>query len=367
MPDESVFQAQHAFLDLEASVGTHRAVAQMEAALMQVPSAVAALVSAQARQVALLPSASRGFATALSAVAPDRLVEVFVTRQEWAAHLMCISVTLRATLRVVEQSSQETLTAAFARALSGRDRHRVAVVSVPLLPSHSGLCNDLEGLASVVRDARGWLFVDASQAVGQQPVSFERSQADVMVFPARKWLRGPRGIAALVLSDRALDEFGPPAAPDIHGTQWLDMGGKAPRLTHGSGAARFQPYEHHPALRLGLTAAVKVLNALGTATVQERICERASALRQRLATVASLQVEQDANSGLVCMRFPRPLQHEYMVRELWSRGIHAAAIGARYAPLLMGAHDSLIRMSPHAITTDEEIEVTARALEHLAS
>jgi len=47
LPDQSVFDAQRDFLDLEASLGMHRAVDRMGDALTEVPALVARLIGAQ--------------------------------------------------------------------------------------------------------------------------------------------------------------------------------------------------------------------------------------------------------------------------------------------------------------------------------
>lgn len=363
LPSAAVFNAERDFLELEARLGTHRAVERMHSALAAVADAVATLVSAQTHQVALLDSASRGFAVALSAVVPDRPIEVFVSRHEWAADLMCVSAMARASLRVVERECEQTWARAIATALERRDAQRVAIVSLPIVANHSGFVNDLTGVSTVVREAGGWLFIDASQSVGQMPSDFAALGADALFFPARKWLRGPRGVAALVLSDRALDAFGTPAAPDIFGTKWSRSNESSGVLSHCGGATRFQRYEHHPALRLGFSAAINALLQVGVLVVQARIRERATKLRGALAEVPNVRLLDGTENGLVCFR-PRVrarLSSEAAVHALWENNVNAAAIGTRDAPLFL-CSDSLIRLSPHVITTDREIERATQVL-----
>jgi cysteine desulfurase/selenocysteine lyase len=190
-------------------------------------------------------------------------------------------------------------------------------------------------------------------------------EADALHFPARKWLRGPRGIAVLALSRRALSAFGAPAAPDIHGCRLLRGGGaQADVMSGADDASRYQPYGQHPALVLALGAAVRVLADIGGDAVRARVQERAVALRTALHTVPGVQPADDGGSGLVCLRCNRPA--EAVVKDLWLHEINAAAVGSRYAPLQIPPGECLLRFSPHVTTTDDEIERAAIALARLS-
>ena len=366
LPDERVFLAQSSYLELEAQIGTHRAAARLQAQLDEVPAKAAGLVEGQPHQVAFVGSASLGFASTLSAVAPDQPLEVFVSRHEWASNLMCVAAMRRASIRVVEHESSRSWAESFALAMVRREADSVPVLSVPLISSHSGVVNDLAGLDRIALENGGWLFVDASQAVGQRAVNMRSLNADVLSFPARKWLRGPRGIAVVVLSDRALASFGASWASDIHGSCWSREAGLT-RPRHSS-AGRFQPYGLHPGLVLGLGAAVDVLRDHGIEHVHKRVLERAAALRHRLRQVKQVcEADDDGGSGIVCMQVDPPSHGtaDEVVRELWARGVNAAAVGERYAPLQMAGLPSLLRLSVHAFTTDDEIELAAATLDEV--
>ena len=47
----------------------------------------------------------------------------------------------------------------------------------------------------------------------------------------------------------------------------------------------------------------------------------------------------------------------------WCAGVNAAVLGARYAPLAFDAKDSLIRLSPHVVTSERELEQALALLE----
>ena len=375
LPAQAVFDAQRDFLDLEALLGTHRAVDRMGDALAEVPALVARLISAQPEHIALVDSAARGWAQALSAVAPGQLLEVFVSRQEWAANVMTVANLARARMTIVPHPVDGGWARAVATALDQRDRSRIPVVSLPLQSSFCGEPNRLDGVASLVRDAAGWLFVDASQAIGQSVVDMQTLGADVLVFPARKWLRGPRGISVMALSARALSGqastsmasdlkptcFGLPAMLDVHGTRIDMLDDTAVTLSAKPGASRFQAYDYAPALRLGLGAAVATLLASTVDKVSAQILAMATGLRARMMQIDGVSLADAGGSGLVCLRM-YGVDHQAVVRGLWQRHINIATVGAVYAPLAFSADDSVLRLSPHVLNQEWELDRVQEAI-----
>lgn len=369
LPDRAVFEAQRDFLDLEASLGMHRAVDRVRDALAEVPVLVARLIGSQPEHIAFVDSAARGWAQALSAVAPERLLEVFVSRQEWAANLMTVANLARASMTIVPDPVDGDWARVVTMALDRRDHSRIPVVSLPLQSSFCGEPNQLEGVAQIVRHAKGWLFVDASQAIGQSVVDMQTLGADVLVFPARKWLRGPRGISVLALSARALTlarpassmidgeakHLGLPFMLDVHGTRIEASEETSLALAPKPGASRFQAYDYAPALRLGLGAAVAALLASGVDRVQANILDLAAGLRARIAQIDGISLADAGGSGLVCLRVDG-VDHQALVQGLWRRGINIATIGAVYAPLAFVGDDSVLRLSPHIVSEEWELD-----------
>lgn len=356
LPDQAVFDAQRDYLDLDATLGTHRAVDRMGDALAGVPALVARLIGTAPEHIAFIDSAARGWAQALSAVAPGQLLEVFVSRQEWAANLMTLANLPRARMTVMPTPSDGDWARTVATALADRERDRVPVVSLPMQSSFCGVPNRLDGVATHVRDAGGWFFVDASQAVGQTDVNMAAIGTDVLVFPARKWLRGPRGIGVLALSARTVsddDGLGLPGMLDVHGTRIsrIDPLTLAPK----PGASRFQAYDFSPALRLGLGAAVRSLLDVGVDAVRGRVLSLAAALRERLMQIEGVHLADAGGSGLVCLRVDGA-DHAALVHALWRRGVNVASVGDVYAPLAFAAGDSVMRLSPHAMNEEWELD-----------
>jgi len=104
------------------------------------------------------------------------------------------------------------------RALLARPGCRL--VSISWVPTNSGLVQRVHEVGEICAAAGVPFLVDACQSVGQMPVDVERLRCDFLAGTARKFLRGPRGIGFLYVSDAAL-------ARGLH-PLYLDMRGVDP-------------------------------------------------------------------------------------------------------------------------------------------
>lgn len=75
-----------------------------------------------------------------------------------------------------------------------------AVVAIHHANNESGVIQPIREAASLVREYRGWLHVDAIQSAGKIPVSMAALKADTLTLSAHK-LGGPQGVGALVLGE----------------------------------------------------------------------------------------------------------------------------------------------------------------------
>lgn len=365
LADRSVFDAQRRYLELEERLGPHRAFERIAEELDALPKALAALIGVEPEQVALTESASRGWALALGAVSRDRRIQVFCGPQEWGGNVANVLAHPRASLHRIDAEPGACWSSLVGDELrlGHRDPDATPVVSLPLLGAASGEIHQLEGVASVVREAGGWFFVDASQAVGQLPVNAALLGADVMVFPARKWLRGPRGLAVLCLSHRALQQFETPALVDVFGAGVRYDAGHELSLAVDGTAHRFQIYEHNPGLRLGLLAAVRVASDTGIGRIHEYTARLIRRLHDHVRTSPSLVWSDAPQSGSLCAVF-RNVDARSLADRLWANGINVACVARRYAPLSEqgDTQGSVLRISAHVLTRESDIDEVADKL-----
>lgn len=358
-PEPATYDAMHDYLRLEQQLGAHRAAHALQDSLADAATVVAQLVGAEATQMAFIDSASRGWALALSALPCQEGIDVFVGAGEWSANLMNLHRAPNTQACAIDLDDGEDWGPVLERVGTSARAGRVPVVSLPLIDCLGRATPPSRGLGARIQALGGWLFVDASQAVGQMPVDAAELGADVLVFPARKWLRGPRGIGALVLSARALHHLQAPWVMDIQGTQWSP---DRQTCLHRPDASRFEAYACPPILQLGMRQAVRELLCSGPAQVFEQLCARAAHLREALRKLPHDIELLPGEHGIVCLRV-LGCDPAAVVHRLHERDMNAALVTARYAPLSLGPNESLIRLSPHAHTPPEHIQRAADLLD----
>jgi len=368
LPPRTVFDAMQRWLQLESQQGTHRAIAVVREDLEQAREIAANLIGARAHQIAFIDSASRGWALALAASCDNaRRVDVIVSEHEWggsAINLLHAHRQDRVGLHVMSVSHGESLLTKIKsklEALSTAPATRI-IVSLPAVAMFDGSPIDLHGIAAEVHKHNGLLFVDASHAVGQVPIDVETMACDVLMFPARKWLRGPKGISVLYLSDRALGLLGAPPTLEIASALWDSNTSCKPR----DDARRFEVYEYHPGLRLGFVAAAEYAMGLGI----ERIALRNTTVREQLSGHLGQELELHAvgmgnASAFLTYRISDGIDGidadnlaNQLMFGLEQAGINASLIGKQYARWAMtprGMH-KLLRLTPHYITSETETE-----------
>jgi selenocysteine lyase/cysteine desulfurase len=354
-----------AHLRLEAEIGGYEAADLRAEAIDEGLTAVAGLVGAPRRSMAVVSSATAGFVAALSAFdfrPGDRIV---TSRADYISNqIQYLALARRHGVEVVRANDlpEGGVDPDHVRALL--DQGPCRLVAMTWIPTNSGLVQELEAVGRIADAAGVPYLVDACQAVGQLPISVEALRCDYLSATSRKFLRGPRGIGFLYVSDRALDRGDHPLHVDMRGAHWT----RASEYRVVTDARRFQEWELPYALVLGMGAAARYAAAIGLERIQRLAWTRAEELRGRLAVLPGARVLDRGGTrcAIVTVAF-RGHDPAVLSDRLRARRINANVSLREYAVIdfdekgVAGA----IRLSPHYYNSAEEVETVATALAEL--
>lgn len=366
LPPRAVFDAQVRWIQLEQGRGAQAALRELEGELTEVRAHVAALIGAESHQIALLDSASRAWAYAFWAALDAGFGRTVVTSaHEWSSNALNL-LHARSRWRIdhllrIANEGRPPIDA-LEDLLPNDAEPELLIVSLPLLPTAYGIPLDLAGVAAWVRARNGLLLVDASHAVGHLPVDVGTLGCDALVFPARKWLRGPKGLAVLYLSDRALSLLGAPSLLDIGGAHW--QGPES--YVVGEDARRFETWDHSPGLHLALKAACDYATQTGVARIAATNITLANRISEAIAgRCGVLPLESYAASAMLNYAVADET-HDALAQHLATATLGASIVEPSYTPWWFGGHGckAQLRLTPHYMTTDQEIE---HLIETLAS
>jgi selenocysteine lyase/cysteine desulfurase len=193
-----------------------------------------------------------------------------------------------------------------------------------------------------------------------------RLRCDFLFASARKFLRGPRGIGFLCLSDDVLARGLAPTFPDLRAATWT-----APDdFQLANGARRFETWEFAYALVLGLGAAADYARTVGVADGGGYAAHLAESLRARFRDRSGARVLDRAPtlSAIVTIAFDA-FPAEQIVPRLREEAINTSSTRVDYPTLdeARRAAGSAVRISPHYYNTARDIDAVTFALEEFLS
>ena len=361
-----VLKAIEDHLHREAAMGGYEAADALATEIHEAYQAVATLIGAQPRNVAVVENATVAIAQALSAFDFAAGDVILTTRCDYISNqLMYLSLAQRQGVRLVRAAD---LPEGGVDPQSVRElirKHAPRVVVLTWVPTNSGLVQDAAAVGSVCAEAGVPYIVDACQAVGQLPIDVSRLPCDFLGATARKFLRGPRGVGFLYVSDRALQDKRAPLYIDMQGARWVE----ADEYRLVDDARRFENWEFAYALLLGMGEAARYAQEIGMDVIHQRVNELATALRQKLSGLAHVRVLDRGREqcGIVTAEVAGYDARDVVTR-LREEAINVSATLREYAVLDMDDKhaQSAVRISPHYYNTNTEINIAVGALEEFA-
>ncbi|MDE3135129.1 MAG: aminotransferase class V-fold PLP-dependent enzyme [Acidobacteriota bacterium] len=357
-----VFEAVTAHLEREANVGGYEAAEDAAEGVAASYRAVAELLGAQPRNVAVVENATVAFSQALSAFDFRPGDTILTSQNDYISNqLMYLSLARRTGVEVVRAADlpEGGVDPESIRGLLGP---RVKLVALTWVPTNSGLVQPVEAVGEICEAAGVPYLVDACQAAGQIPIDVARLRCDFLSATARKFLRGPRGIGFLYVSDRALERGAYPLLVDMRGARWVS----ADRFELVEDARRFENWEFAYALVHGLGAAARYALEAGVEECGRRARRLAGLCREKLAGAGEGLRVLDRGPELCAIVTVevRGRDARDVVLSLRRRGINTSASLRAYAVIDMAQKHaaSAVRISPHYYNTENEIDAVVEAL-----
>ncbi|WP_065964541.1 aminotransferase class V-fold PLP-dependent enzyme [Streptomyces sparsogenes] len=351
-------------LELESRIGAYEAAERAQDSIDHAHEAIAALINAKRQEIAILDSATRAWGMAVAGIpfrAGDRILASPVEYGSNHILLVHLAERLGVSLEFLPLDANGLVDVA---ELENRLDERVKLIAMAHVPMHDGLVNPVAEVGALARGSGALFIVDACQSAGHLPVDVRRIGCDLLVGSGRKFLRGPRGTGFLYVRQAVASRL-TPAVLGLDGVSW-----HSGTYHLAPGAPRFETWEVDAAARIGLGVAVDYALQWGVERTWRRVRHLAAGLRERLAAVPGVRVEDRGveRCGNVAVTF-RDLDPFDVRAELLRRGINTWVCldNAACHDMQLRGLSRLLRVSVHYYNTEEEVERLCSALEALTS
>jgi selenocysteine lyase/cysteine desulfurase len=349
-------------LSLESEIGGYEAAEARVDALHQAYAALGQVLGTAPRNLAIQQNSTVAFAQAFAAFDLGPGDVILTSRADYASNqILYLALARRRGVEIVRAPDAPEGGIDLQAVRERLARRRPALLALTWIPTNSGLVQPAEAVGELCKEAGVPYILDACQAVGQMPVDVGRLQCDYLAGAARKFLRGPRGIGFLYVSDRVLAAGAYPLTVDMHGATW--SGPEEFALTPD--ARRFESWEISYALTLGLGAAAEYALTVGIETAHQRSWALARYARERMATIEGTRVLD--RGPVLCAIATAELGGRLagaVKLALRARGINTSSPARDDAVIDMDEKGaaSALRVSPHYYNTAQEIDAAVAAL-----
>jgi len=351
-----VRQAVRDHLDLEHRLGGYEAAEARVDALHEAYESVGRLIGTSGRNVAMQQNSTVAFTQAFAAFDLRRGDRILTSRADYASNqIMYLALSRRVGVEIVRapDAPEGGIDPQAVRELVRR--RRPTLLALSWIPTNSGLVQPAEAIGEICREAGVPYIVDACQAVGQIPVNVARLHCDYLAAATRKFMRGPRGLGFLYVSDGALAGGAYPVTVDMHGADWTESDDFALKPD----ARRFEGWEISHALVLGAGAAAEYALSVGVEQARQRSWALAAHARERLSAIDRVRVlDRGPELCAIATAELGGRDAEEVKLALRARRINTSSPQREDAVIDMDEKraSSAIRISPHYYNTAGEID-----------
>lgn len=309
----------------------------------------AKLFSATADDIALVPAASYGLATAAKNLKPEAGSEIVVLDGQFPSNVYVWRELARetgASVRTVRRSANESWTDAVLPAIGPQ----TSILALPEAHWADGGRLDLAAIGAKGREHGAALVLDLTQSLGAAPFDLAAIRPDYAVAAAYKWLLGPYSMGFLYVAperrgDSPLEE------------NWIvrDRAEDFARLVdyadgYAPGARKFDMGERS-AFQLVPAAleSLRLLNTTGLDAVAAGCADRTRALEEAVRPLGLHADTPDRAGHYLCLTLPKGAPRD-LAAQLGHRNVHVSQRGDR------------LRVTPHLYNDATDIAAFADAV-----
>ena len=358
-----VVNTMKSFLDCEASLGGYVAQEQQSRELKQVYSSLASLLGGNTADYALTGGAVDAWSKAFYSVslAPgDNIVTMY--NEYCSNYVACL-----------QRAKRDGVEVRVARADPNRGvdldhlfelvDEKTKIVSVTHVASSSGQVADLASIGPIAKRYGAFYLLDACQSVGQLPVNFVDIGCDAATATSRKFLRGPRGIGFLYISETARRSLEPAMLTNQSAAWVADH-----KYELVEDATMFEMWERSCLNQIGFGAALDYLLKRGPEKMMKQTQHMAAELRAAIYGIQGIEPACHADATSAIITFNKNGWKAADVRDAMSKqGIAVQVSSVFHTRLDLGARgiDSAVRVSPHYYNSQQELDKFLNALDNL--
>jgi len=359
----AVIEAQQRYFDLEIQYGGYVAQEQQSEGLARVYASLASLLGGKTTDYAITSSAVDAWTKTFYSILMQPGDNIVTAYTEYCANYVAFLQRAKRDgieIRVARAGEDGTLDLA---QLDELVDSRTKVIAVTQVPSSSGQVLPVEEIGKIAKAKDVLYLLDACQAVGQLPVNFEAIGCDMATGTSRKFLRGPRGIGFLYITEKARRSIDPVVLTNQAAT-WT--GDNTYSMREDAGV--FEAWERSCVNQMGFGAAIDYFLEQGVEKMTGQVRVLSDHLRAGLRDVPGVipTCQADARAGIITFN-----KHGFKPIEiktaLEKQGIAVQVAGIFHTRLDLGARgiEDAVRISPHYYNSTNELDRFLTALEAL--
>lgn len=306
-------------------------------------SQIAQLIDCATDEIAFFQSCAWAISQFAFGIDLQKDDEVLIFEQEYSSHLYpWQSACKKAGSKLVILESGACLEVSLQIILE-KITARTKVIAVSWVEYQTGAIFDLKALSLVCQQKNILLFVDATQALGIHQLSFKQLAIDGLACSSHKWLNGPVGVGFLAIKKKLAFSMNPIG---VGALTYGDCGDPSQfECIPKTNALKFEAGAKQVLEINALGKAVEIINLVGCNALQAEAFRHAFIIRgeiEKLGYKINSPFKNSNESQFV--NFSTHLDNKSLVQYFYDLGFHFSIRGPG------------LRVTPHAMNTDEEVE-----------